>query len=154
MCVVWSVSPVRDAVCVPRAASLCAYCQQSCPVAHKPSVPSTHRRHTGRQCPKQLVSRHPSQFPVAHRPSLVTPRSGDGLPAVPATRDQRPSRRAQGIQRPSPGAPRATAPLHRPPAAFTPAGPEPGQAPDLGPRLRHRGYEHWPTKIHVRLFLS
>jgi hypothetical protein len=54
------------------------------PVAHMLSVPSTHRRLTGRQCPKQLVSRHPSQFPVAHRPSLNTPCSDDGLAAVPA----------------------------------------------------------------------
>jgi hypothetical protein len=41
-------------------------------------------RLTGRQCPKRLVSRHPSQFPVAHRPSLVTPCLDDGVAAVPA----------------------------------------------------------------------
>jgi hypothetical protein len=131
------------------------------PVAHKPSrsvrVPSTHRRRTGRQCPKQLVSRHPSQFPVDHRPSLRAQVTAWPREASSCPRDQRPSRRAQGIRRPSPGAPRATAPLHRPPAPFDPAGPAPGQAPstapsgppgadpDPGPRLRHRGYEHWPT---------
>jgi hypothetical protein len=85
-------------------------------------------------------------------PALV----GHHLTAISGPCDQRPGQRAPDL-RPSEsqrsGAPRATAPSHQPHEA----GPAPGQAPstapsgppgadpDPGPRLRHRGYEHWPT---------
>jgi hypothetical protein len=62
--------------------------------------------------------------------------------------------------RPSPSVPRflrTTTPRHRPPAAFAPSWPAPGRPPSTaspsppgvdpnpGQRLRHRGFEHWPT---------
>ncbi len=124
------------------------------PVAHRPSVPSTHRRLTGRQCPKRLVSRHPSQLPVAHRQSLVTPCSDDGLAAVPASTTsvlasgpRNPASESRGPSCDCPSSP-ASGRLRPGRARARPSAPPglPGADPDPGPRLRHRGYEHWPTK--------
>jgi hypothetical protein len=115
----------------------------------------------------QLVSRHPSQFPMAHRLSLPRARlPGPCLSRAPPNAHSGPARPAS--QPAGPGSPAARVPAFpgllarlpratglRPPSP--PAGPAPGNAPstapsgppganpDPGPRLCHRGYEHWPT---------
>ncbi len=121
---------------------------------HALSVPQTHRR---------LVSRRPSQFPMAHRPSVpraqvtetyprrappLRARANCNLKAGPG------SRQAEGqyTSVPSRDCPASPASgLHHPcrararPAALHRATSPPGADPDPGQRLRHRGYEHWPT---------
>ena len=113
------------------------------------SVPRSRRRSD---------SRHPSQFPVAHRPSVPHARTSGPCARLAPSDD----RSAAGPARsaPHPAGPRSlairvpayqTAPCLRPTAAFTisrasarpapsiaPPGP-PGADPDPGPRLRRRG---------------
>jgi hypothetical protein len=100
---------------------------------------------------RQLVSRHPSQYPEAHGPSV--PRSGpltfkpSRLTSVPASGPPGPqpseSQRARGGH-PTPAS-----------RAFAPRSPKRtplrhsvrlGTDPDPGPRLRHWGLRHWPTR--------